>query len=647
MKTLLMLLVAAGATLPANAQTPNTGYSTDALLSRWVVDINLLGGLASQTFTTANSVNNYPNALNANMGNLTFKNGYSFGADGQLGFFFGQKRHFGLGAGIMYMQQQGDAALDNFHIEYQATDSRGNIFRQVVTGNNVSESITATSINIPVVLKYKNRFSKHWGFTADAGALINLQIKNAYTTHASFNDEAIYQFAQGGDAGPTVYDNSPIPSENDWLITKAEFLRNNPNGNYQDYVNAKRALGFNVGEGLTPNTKTGNTSYTQGSVGFIVQPSMNYFLSDKVALNFGVFYMYQPFKNNAQSGYRLTDGQGNYSSVLNNVTASTNQDYGINIGARFFLGKKHIPWYITSIDQNAPSQCGMCDGSFALNGLTPNQAVRVDYSVNGAKPVEYSSTVQADGKVKITNLCAGSYTGITATIKKQNAAGKTVTLSDPPINISSQTTANPAVSGGCDGSVTFNGLYAGKSVSISYNMNGNAQPAYSGFVKSDNSVTMNGLCEGKYTGIMATVSSCSAQGADFTLAAPTPPPAPPVTIAEKIDISTPIMFDVNEATIHPSSYPVIEEAAEELKENRGSYLTINGHADASGSESFNRVLSLRRANSVKKQLTKKGINPNRLKTRGYGSSIPAATNSTTEGKQQNRRAVMKITPAGN
>jgi OOP family OmpA-OmpF porin len=102
----------------------------------------------------------------------------------------------------------------------------------------------------------------------------------------------------------------------------------------------------------------------------------------------------------------------------------------------------------------------------------------------------------------------------------------------------------------------------------------------------------------------------------------------------------PILFDVNKTTVHRSSLPVIDQEAQRLKEHKGLNLIIDGHADASGSESFNMVLSVQRAKAVKTELTKRGINPNRLKTRGHGSKIPAATNSTTEGKRENRRATM-------
>lgn len=648
MKKLLFMLIAAGGAASAIAQQPGQPYTTDGFMSRWVIDLNLLGGLASQQFTTASTAANYPGALNMNTGQLKYKNGNAFGGDAQLGFFFGPNRHFGVGTGVLLMQQHGDAYLDNYYAEYKATDGAGNIYRQVVTGHDIRENVTSTNVNIPIVLKYKDRFSKHWGFTADAGALVNVQMKNAYTTNGTFDYEAIYKFVQNGDGGTTsVYDNSATPSANDWLITKAEFLRNNPNGNYQDYINAKRALGYSVGQTISPTTRTGKTSYATGSVGLLIQPSISYYLSDHVALNFGGYYMYQPFKNNAEAGYRVTDGIGKYSSVLNSVTASTNQSYGVNIGARFFLGRKEKPLMITAIDYVSPTKCGMCDGNMVIKGLLPNKPVTVDYSLNGGQPGEYTTTVQPDGQAKIPNLCAGTYTGITATIKRKNAKGQDVTLAAPAIALSIQNTTNPATQGACDGAVTFKGITAGTAVVIDYKLNGRSQTAFSGIANTDNSVTISGLCEGSYTGIVASVNKCSGNGADFTLAAPEAKPIvpAPVPVVLTADISTPIFFDLNMTVVHADAYSELDEAAKELKENKGSYMLIDGHADASGIEAKNIGLSYRRANSVKEQLVQRGISPARLKTRGHGSSIPAATNSTAEGRQQNRRAMMRLMPA--
>jgi outer membrane protein OmpA-like peptidoglycan-associated protein len=655
MKKLLLLLIAAGGAASAIAQQAKQEYRHDSLLSRWVLDINLMGGGASQSITTANTTTNYPGAVNMNTGQLNYSNGYSYGGNAQLGFFFGKKRHFGLGTGVLFMQQHGTAELDGFNASYQATDAAGNIYRQQVTGHNIKEDIVSKNVNIPLLLKYKNRFSKHWGFTADLGAVINLQMKNSYTTHANFDYEAIYKFQKGSDGGTiSVYDNASAPDVNDWLITKAEFLRNNPNGNLADYFAKKRALGYSVGESMTPTTRTGHTSYTQGSVGFLIQPSFNYFLSDNVALNFGAYYMFQPFKNEAQKGYRITDGMGNYSSVMNTVTETKDQSYGVNLGVRFFLGKGRTLINIASAEAIAPTQCGACDGSISLTGLTPNQPVTVDYSLNGKQQSEYATNVQPDGKVKISGLCAGDYTGIVAKIKKEKAAGKPVILADPTIRISAQKATNPTVQGTCDGSIQFSGLYAGKTASVSYSFNGTSQPVFVAVVNADRTITMSNLCEGNYTGIVATLINCTANGTDVMLTAPVPVvPIKTTTTTvvstdleyegKNIDISTPIMFEVNKTVVHSSSYPVIDNAAEKMKENKSLNITIDGHADASGSEAFNRTLSLGRANSVKNELTKRGINPKRLKTRGHGSKVPAATNSTYEGKKENRRAVMTPT----
>jgi outer membrane protein OmpA-like peptidoglycan-associated protein len=647
MKKLLVLLTAAGGITSANAQQAVTPPQSEYIMSRWVIDANLMGGFASQTYTTANSTANYPNALNMNTGKLTYDNGLSYGGDLQLGFFFGRKRHFGLGSGIMYMEQHGDAILDNYHAEFQSVDGAGNIFRQVVSGNKIKEEITSKSFNIPVMLKYKTRFSKRWGFSADAGAVFNLRTTNAYNTNTSFNYEAIYQF-QKTDAGTgSVYDNSPVASSSDWFITRAEFLKNNPNGNVQDYFNAKRALGYRVGEGLTPVNKRGNAQNTRANVGLLIQPSINYYLSEFVALNFGAYYMIQPFKQNGQSDYTLTTSTVNYSSVLNNVTASTNQDYGLNVGARFFFGRKRpAPIRVSGVDKTATTQCLLADGSFTLHGLPPNEQVVIEYSYNGGGAIRNTTTVQADGSATVSNLGAGSYTLISATVKKQNAQVAPLVISEPVISLTSQTPHNPTVAGTCDGSIRLGGLGAGKAVSVNYTMNGKKQPTYSAIVNSDNSITIDALCEGSYSGMIATVNNCTVTVNDFILAAPAPQPKPAVVevITEKDAIyNTPILFDFNKATIHISSYPLLNEASKEMKEQHDLYIRVDAHADAVGSNEYNQKLSERRASSVKAYMKNKGANPARIKVYGHGETEPAATNDTEEGRAKNRRAVINKT----
>ena len=349
MKKIFFLLIAATGALSAIAQAPDAktqadtlkrDFSADNVLTKWVLDVNLLGGMLTQNLTTA--VPGYTNAVNANISSLKFNNGMSYGADAQVGYFFSKNNNWGVGTGIMYLYQTGDVTMDKFHVEYQSTDNHGLVFRQVLTANRqIKEQLKITNINIPVVLKYKHRFTKRVGITADAGILINVQNTNDYKTNASFDYEAIYQYATDVSGHQvTVYDNLSTPSSNDLQVTQVQYLKTHQGGDVNAYINMEHSQnGYNVGLGVKPTKNSGSVSYNIGSVGFLLQPSMNLYLSDKVALNFGLYYMYQPSMNNAPGTYKLTDKMGDYTSVLKNVSSGNSTSYGLNIGVRMYFGK--------------------------------------------------------------------------------------------------------------------------------------------------------------------------------------------------------------------------------------------------------------------------------------------------------------------
>lgn len=71
-------------------------------------------------------------------------------------------------------------------------------------------------------------------------------------------------------------------------------------------------------------------------------------------------------------------------------------------------------------------------------------------------------------------------------------------------------------------------------------------------------------------------------------------------------------------------------------------LYIKGHADNTGSDEVNNRLSLSRSQSVQDYLLSQAIDSARLAIRGFGSSMPVADNSTTEGKALNRRVEMEV-----
>ncbi len=103
-----------------------------------------------------------------------------------------------------------------------------------------------------------------------------------------------------------------------------------------------------------------------------------------------------------------------------------------------------------------------------------------------------------------------------------------------------------------------------------------------------------------------------------------------------------IHFDSGKATIKPESYPILDQAVMMLKQNPTVKVEIQGHTDSVGSASYNLKLSQMRAEAVRNYLIEHGISPDRLIAKGYGESMPIASNATKEGRAQNRRIEFKI-----
>lgn len=614
MKRIFFLLIAAGSTLTALAQAPDDNsqmagktspktYTKDGDLLRWVFDINLLGGGLTQDLTTINSLNNYTNVISSvsNAGELKFKKGMSYGFDAQFGFFFGKKRHFGLGTGFMYLEQRGDLVLDKFHVEYQASDRNGQIYRQLISSNaEFKESLNITNLNIPVVLKYKNRFSKRWGFTADLGALINLQMNNRYESNASFDYEAIYHPVSDGNGGYTsVYDNNPTPLTTSVLYTKAQYmgLHNNDAAYVNNYFNnTLRPQGLNVGLGVKPDNNSGTVSYKTGSVGLLAQPSINYFFNDHIALNVGAYFIYQPFKNETNSTYRVTNSVGGYSSVANSVSEGTSMSYGGNLGLRVFFGK-----HKDRDKDGVPDKDDKCP------------------DVPGPVRLEGCPDRDGDGIVDIEDQCPDK-AGLLQFHGCPDSDGDGIPDKDDACPFQ----AGPERYKGCpdkdgDGILDKDDACPDK-----------AGPAQ-----------FHGCPDTDGDGVPDNEDRCpnEAGPADNNGCPVAAPPAPQV---EPIKVSTPILFELNKTVIQATSYPVLEEAVRKLNDDKDAIIIVDGYTDITGKVAYNRKLSLRRAAAVKAELKKMGINPKRVKVVGHGSESPAADNDTPEGRMRNRRAVMHL-----
>ena len=103
-----------------------------------------------------------------------------------------------------------------------------------------------------------------------------------------------------------------------------------------------------------------------------------------------------------------------------------------------------------------------------------------------------------------------------------------------------------------------------------------------------------------------------------------------------------VFFDYAKATLRPASFPELDRLYELLVEFPELRIEISGHTDNRGSRTTNERLSAARAQAVVDYLVKKGINANRLESKGYAFDQPIATNDTKEGRQQNRRVEFKV-----
>ena len=98
-----------------------------------------------------------------------------------------------------------------------------------------------------------------------------------------------------------------------------------------------------------------------------------------------------------------------------------------------------------------------------------------------------------------------------------------------------------------------------------------------------------------------------------------------------------VLFDTNRARLKPGGIREVQKLADVLDKHPQRTVAIEGFTDSTGSDERNQELSEQRANAVRDALLGMGISANRITTRGYGKSLPVASNATQAGRQLNRR----------
>ena len=105
-----------------------------------------------------------------------------------------------------------------------------------------------------------------------------------------------------------------------------------------------------------------------------------------------------------------------------------------------------------------------------------------------------------------------------------------------------------------------------------------------------------------------------------------------------------VTFDSNSSNLKPAGANTLTGVAMVLKEYNKTAVNVLGFTDSTGSQDLNMRLSQQRADSVASALITQGVAANRIRTQGMGPANPIASNSTAEGKAQNRRVEITLSP---
>jgi OOP family OmpA-OmpF porin len=99
------------------------------------------------------------------------------------------------------------------------------------------------------------------------------------------------------------------------------------------------------------------------------------------------------------------------------------------------------------------------------------------------------------------------------------------------------------------------------------------------------------------------------------------------------------LFPRRSAEITEQGRAILEKNREASRDllSRASYIEVVGHTDDVGDEAYNQELSEQRADAVRDYLVSAGVDPSKIVTVGMGESMPVASNTTDEGRAENRR----------
>lgn len=117
-------------------------------------------------------------------------------------------------------------------------------------------------------------------------------------------------------------------------------------------------------------------------------------------------------------------------------------------------------------------------------------------------------------------------------------------------------------------------------------------------------------------------------------------------VGERIVVTLPsnVTFAHDSAELTPQARNTLMDVGRTLRDNPQTTVRVIGHTDSTGRPDYNVDLSLRRADAVMRQLIAQGMPRDRIEALGAGQTRPIATNDTADGRAQNRRVEIEVSP---
>lgn len=145
-------------------------------------------------------------------------------------------------------------------------------------------------------------------------------------------------------------------------------------------------------------------------------------------------------------------------------------------------------------------------------------------------------------------------------------------------------------------------------------------------------------CPGTPRGVQVDANGCPPQVEEVAVVEEV------VVVKEEVIVIRDVHFEFNSAGLTPADRERLSSVATRVKQEAPSArLSVTGHTDSVGSDSYNQKLSERRAQSVTRYLIESGVpRASFVSVMGAGETQPVADNATAEGRAMNRRTEIKI-----